>query len=72
MILLSFLWEERRLTNEIVSLMEMGKFVPQFLREFELSWDGDGKEEWDVHSNWFAKQTGVFVRYRSREKRPSS
>lgn len=60
------------LTSDTVSLMEMGKFVPQFLREFELSWDGNGKEEWNVHSSWFAKQTGLFVRYRSREKKTSS
>lgn len=53
-----------------VSLMEMGKFVPQFLREFEITWDGD--EEWKVESNWFAKQTNVFVRYKSRERKAST
>lgn len=46
--------------------MEMGKFVPQFLREFSLVWDGD--EEWTVDSTWFAKQSNVYVRYRSRER----
>ncbi|CZR58541.1 related to cytochrome P450 oxidoreductase [Phialocephala subalpina] len=53
-----------------ISLMEMGKFVPQFLREFEITWDGD--EEWKVESNWFAKQTNVFVRYKSRERKAST
>jgi hypothetical protein len=47
--------------------MEMGKFVPQFLREFELTWDGDA--EWKVESSWFAKQTKVLVRYKNRDKK---
>lgn len=47
--------------------MEMGNFVPQFLREIEITWDGD--EEWKVESGWFAKQTEVFVRYKARERK---
>lgn len=47
--------------------MEMGKFVPQFLREFSLVWDG--AEEWEVDSTWFAKQTNVYVRYKNRERK---
>ncbi|KAF8859697.1 cytochrome P450 [Acephala macrosclerotiorum] len=50
----------RSCVGKNISLMEMGKFVPQFLREFEILWDGD--EEWKVESSWFAKQTNVFVR----------
>lgn len=48
----------------LVSLMEMGKFVPQFLREFSVEWTGE--EEWKVESSWFAKQTGIKVRIRKR------
>ncbi|KUJ21456.1 putative cytochrome P450 pisatin demethylase [Mollisia scopiformis] len=58
----------RSCVGKNISLMEMGKFVPQFLREFEISWDGD-EDGWKVDNTWFAKQSGVFVRYRSRERK---
>jgi cytochrome P450 len=50
-----------------ISLMEMGKFVPQFLREFEIEWAGGA--EWTVRSSWFGKQSNVLVRLRSRGKK---
>ena len=50
-----------------ISLLEMSKFVPQILREFEINWAGS--EEWSVNSSWFAKQTGVFVSLEDRNRR---
>lgn len=60
----------RSCVGKNISLMEMGKFVPQFFREFEIVWDG-AEDGWKVESSWFAKQTEVFVRYKARERRIS-
>lgn len=53
-----------------ISLMEMGKFVPQFLREFEMEWAG--REEWKVQATWFAKQSNVLLRLRSKARQAAS
>lgn len=45
--------------------MEVGKFVPQILRAFDLEW-ASSKPEWQVKTYWFAKQTGLLVRFKSR------
>jgi len=47
--------------------MEMGKFVPQLLRHFDLFWASD-KADWTVKTYWFAKQSDMYVRFRSRDK----
>jgi hypothetical protein len=41
--------------------------VPQVLRNFEIEWAGQ-KKEWSIKSYWFAKQSGLHVRLRPRQK----
>ncbi|GJC78609.1 cytochrome P450 monooxygenase AFLA_114810 [Colletotrichum liriopes] len=48
-----------------ISLMEMSKLIPQFLRKFELEW-ASAEPEWDICTYWFAKQTGLLVRVKER------
>jgi hypothetical protein len=45
--------------------MEMGKLVPQILREFDMEW-ASVKDEWTVTTFWFAKQTDMIVRFRPK------
>lgn len=45
--------------------MEMGKFVPQIMRQFDLEWASD-EPDWTVTTYWFAKQTGLHVRFKRR------
>lgn len=47
--------------------MEMGKFVPQILRQFDLHWASE-KPDWTVNTYWFAKQSDFIVRFESRNK----
>lgn len=47
--------------------MELGKFVPQVLRHFDVEWASD-KPEWTVKTYWFAKQHGLICRFKSRDK----
>ena len=49
-----------------ISIMEMGKLVPQVLRQFDLEWAAKEKH-WHVHNYWFARQTGLLVRMRHRK-----
>ncbi|OQV05155.1 hypothetical protein CLAIMM_09940 [Cladophialophora immunda] len=51
-----------------ISILEMGKFVPQILRHLDVQWAGD-KPEWDTHCNFFWKQTNMPVVFKVREKR---
>lgn len=37
-----------------ISLIEMRKIVPQLLREFDITIEGD--KEWTVHNSWFTQQ----------------
>jgi cytochrome P450 len=48
-----------------ISIMEMGKLVPQILHEFDLEWASE-KDEWTVTTFWFAKQTDMIVRFRPK------
>ncbi|KAH8666053.1 cytochrome P450 [Tricladium varicosporioides] len=50
-----------------ISLMEIGKFVPQIFRHFDIEWASD-KPEWETNTAWFWKQTGILVRLTSRQK----
>ncbi|KAF5589473.1 cytochrome P450 monooxygenase [Fusarium pseudocircinatum] len=50
-----------------VSIMEMAKFIPQVLRQFDLEW-ASSEEEWKIKTYWFAKQTGLLVRFYPRKK----
>jgi hypothetical protein len=47
--------------------MEMGKLVPQVLRQFELEW-ASSEPHWKVHTYWFAKQSGLLVRMKLRSE----
>jgi hypothetical protein len=51
--------------------MEMGKVVPQLLRQFDLAWASD-KPEWTVKTYWFAKQSDLIVRFKTREGKVSA
>jgi hypothetical protein len=47
--------------------MEMGKFVPQILRQFDLYWASE-KPNWTVNTYWFAKQSGFNITIQARQK----
>lgn len=47
--------------------MEMGKFVPQILRQFDIYWASE-KSEWTVKTYWFAKQSDLLVRFEKRQR----
>lgn len=48
-----------------VSLMEMYKLVPSFLRNFEVEMVRPG-EEWRTHNAWFVRQVDFETRFRPR------
>ncbi|KXH41590.1 hypothetical protein CSAL01_01092 [Colletotrichum salicis] len=48
-----------------ISIMEVGKVVPQILRRFSLEW-ASSEPEWQVTTFWFAKQSGLLVRFSPR------
>ncbi|ETI22722.1 hypothetical protein G647_06798 [Cladophialophora carrionii CBS 160.54] len=50
-----------------ISILEMGKFIPQILRHFDLEWAAD-HPEWRTEAVWFWKQAGVIVRFKWRGK----
>jgi hypothetical protein len=45
--------------------MEMGKLVPQVLRQFDLEW-ASNEAHWQVKTYWFSYQDGLMVRMRPR------
>lgn len=51
--------------------MEMGKFVPQILRHFDIEWAGENAD-WETHCNFFHKQTNMPVRFKGRTGREVS
>jgi cytochrome P450 len=48
-----------------ISIMEMGKLVPQILRQFDIEW-ASSEPCWRVHTYWFARQSGLLVRMKLR------
>jgi len=48
-------------------MMEMGKMVPQVIKNFEIGWAAP-EEDWKIRTFWFAKQSGLHVRFRVRNK----
>lgn len=42
--------------------MEMGKFVPQILRDFDVVWASELKD-WTEKSYWMPEQHGLFVKF---------
>ncbi|PMD22339.1 cytochrome P450 [Hyaloscypha hepaticicola] len=65
--LLTFGTGTRPCIGKNISLMEMGKFVPQILRQFDLLWASE-KPDWTVHTYWFAKQSDFIVKFKTRRK----
>ncbi|KAI0170695.1 cytochrome P450 [Pestalotiopsis sp. NC0098] len=63
--LLTFGAGARTCIGKNISIMEMGKLVPQVLRQFHLEWASD-EPAWKVETYWFSKQTGLLVRFRER------
>ncbi|KAH8652879.1 putative P450 monooxygenase [Ilyonectria robusta] len=64
--LLTFGAGARTCIGKNISIMEMGKLVPQVLRQFELEWASE-KPDWNVRTYWFARQQGLLVRFKSRK-----
>ncbi|KAK2051346.1 cytochrome P450 [Colletotrichum caudatum] len=62
---LAFGHGSRTCIGKNISLMEMGKFIPQLLRNFHIEWASD-QPEWKTHAAWFWKQSGLNVRLRRR------
>ncbi|KAF8853739.1 putative cytochrome P450 pisatin demethylase [Acephala macrosclerotiorum] len=52
-----------------ISLMEMGKIIPQLLREFEIELVN---EEWRTKNVWFVQQSGLDVRLKRRAGKSNS
>ncbi|KAK7900757.1 Cytochrome p-450 [Exophiala xenobiotica] len=50
-----------------ISILEMGKFIPQIFRHFDLEW-ASTESEWKTEAAWFWKQWGMIVRFRWRGK----
>ncbi|KAK2774839.1 cytochrome p450 oxidoreductase [Colletotrichum kahawae] len=63
--LLTFGAGARTCIGKNISIMEVGKFVPQILRQFDLEW-ASTEPEWKVKTYWFAKQSGLLVRFTPR------
>ncbi|KAF5987957.1 cytochrome P450 monooxygenase [Fusarium bulbicola] len=43
-----------------ISLMEMGKLIPQLFRHFDIEWASE-QPEWHTHATWFWKQSDLFT-----------
>lgn len=41
--------------------MEMGKFIPQLFRHFDIEWASE-QLEWHLHAAWFWKQSELLLR----------
>ena len=56
-----------------ISLLEIYKLVPAFLRRFEVEFESKEREkdgeQWRLHNAWFVAQRGFEVRVRERELR---
>ncbi|KAJ9612104.1 hypothetical protein H2200_003701 [Cladophialophora chaetospira] len=50
-----------------ISTLEMGKFIPQILRHFDLDWVSP-QAEWNLEAAWFWKQSGMLVKFKRRVK----
>lgn len=48
--------------------MEMGKFVPQIFRHFQIEWKAPSPE-WNLHAAWFWKQSDMLVSLTSRVRK---
>ncbi|CZR68485.1 related to pisatin demethylase cytochrome P450 [Phialocephala subalpina] len=62
---LAFGYGARTCIGKNISIMEMGKFVPQIFRHFDIEW-ASPKPEWETHAAWFWKQSEIIVKFVSR------
>ncbi|CAG8050184.1 unnamed protein product [Penicillium olsonii] len=67
--LMTFGYGSRTCIGKNISIMEMGKLVPQIIRHFQLEWASD-QPEWNVQTFFFAKQHGLKCRLRRRQQVP--
>ncbi|KAF9891574.1 hypothetical protein FE257_003585 [Aspergillus nanangensis] len=65
--LMTFGYGSRTCIGKNISIMEMGKLIPQILRHFDIEWASD-KPEWHVKTFWFAKQHDLVCRLSIRDK----
>lgn len=49
-----------------ISLLEIYKLVPAFLRRFDIEFE-DERKDWQLHNAWFVAQRGFEVRFRERK-----
>ncbi|KAK6819176.1 hypothetical protein RU639_008065 [Aspergillus parasiticus] len=63
--LMTFGYGSRTCIGKNISIMEMGKLIPQLVRHFDIEWASDCPE-WRVETFWFAKQYGLICRLISR------
>ncbi|KAJ9653012.1 hypothetical protein H2198_007759 [Neophaeococcomyces mojaviensis] len=64
--LLTFGAGARTCIGKNISIMEMGKVIPQLLRQFTITWASE-KPEWEVKTWWFARQSGLLVKLERRD-----
>ena len=50
-----------------ISIMEMGKLIPQMFRHFDIEW-ASPDPEWKTNAAWFWKQSKVIVKLHWRGK----
>ncbi|KAL7268166.1 hypothetical protein RUND412_009219 [Rhizina undulata] len=67
--LLAFGAGSRTCLGKNISLLEMFKLVPLFLRTFEIEL-ANPEKDLKYHNNWFVKQTGLNVRLKRRVRTP--
>jgi cytochrome P450 len=63
--LLQFGHGARTCIGKNISILEMGKFIPQIFRHFDLEW-ASSEPEWKTEAAWFWKQSGLLVRFKLR------
>ncbi|SMY26207.1 unnamed protein product [Zymoseptoria tritici ST99CH_1A5] len=49
-----------------ISVMEMGKFIPQIVQKFDIEW-ASKNAEWKTNAAWFWKQTDMQVKFKVRK-----
>ncbi|KAJ5328320.1 cytochrome P450 [Penicillium brevicompactum] len=64
--LMTFGYGSRTCIGKNISIMEMGKLIPQIIRHFELEWASE-EPQWNMQTFFFAKQHGLKCRLRSRK-----
>jgi hypothetical protein len=62
--MLHFGMGNRTCIGKNISLLEIYKLVPSFLRGFEVCLD-DPRKEWKVHNVWFVKQSDFFTIFKA-------